>query len=194
MKSSKKSVDINQSWAGFDWDNYPGGVQVSVALVYGQALLLTKPERWRTTMPSFCLQKGQVLADAWALYVQQLVNSGVSINISGVGPEVRACYSDGRTYHVLIMVSCQRFGPIAAFERVCDALLLSGYASDCVMASFAAHAMRWGDASRHLPLPDGASLWGEKVPDIASAPAIPVTTANKSRSRTVPMLAAATGQ
>lgn len=147
INSGHCPTGIRESWASFPWHLYRGGVDVTFALVRGSSLFLVKEGRYSYVMPKLSLRPSQVLADL----IPQVPGG------SAAGAEVVASYDDGATFRVLVAAPCVASSP-SFMELKRDALLLGGYASGDVMASFAAHVLEWPEASKHLPLPQAAAL------------------------------------
>jgi len=132
-----------ESWDKFPWEKYPGGVDVTFALAKERSLFLIKEGRHCYVMPKISLKRGEVLAD--------LVSQ-----VPGGNAEVYACYDDGCTFHVLVLVLCSGAGNFKEINNY--PLLLSGYASGNPMAAYAARVLGWSAAEteEHLPLPQPA--------------------------------------
>lgn len=132
-----------ESWDKFPWAKYPGGVDVTFALAKERSLFLVKEGRHCYVMPKIGLERGKVLAD--------LVSQ-----VPGGNAEVYACYDDGCTFHVLVLVQCYGAGNFKEINNY--PLLLSGYASGNPMAAYAARVLGWSDSEveKHLPLPQPA--------------------------------------
>ncbi len=145
---------LEASWETFPWERYPGGVDVSFAIVVGRSLLLIRPSRWNITMLTCPLRRGQVLANAVSESMAELGRLGATLNFEpGSVPQVCASHDDGHTFRVLVLLPCIQFGPTTAFERVNDAMMLGAYTSHEVMSCYAAHVLGWKDAAQYLPLP-----------------------------------------
>lgn len=149
MKYEKKfKVDcpegMYESWDKFQWEKYPGGVDVTFALVKESSLFLVREGRHCYVMPKIGLERGKVLAD--------LVSQ-----VPGGNAEVYACYDDGCTFHVLVLVQCYGAGNFKEFDR--DPLLFGGYASRNPMAAYAARVLDWpaAETDKYLPLPQTQS-------------------------------------
>jgi hypothetical protein len=149
MKIEKKfevkgcPTGLNASWDKFPWAKYPGGVDVTFALVAGRSIFLVKEGKHCYEMPKLSLKPGQVLAD---LFSQ--VKTARATNA-----EVVACYDDGFTFNVLVLCAPGLLGSVK--ELTADALLLSAYASGNPMAAYAARVLDWPEkeVNQHLPLP-----------------------------------------
>lgn len=145
---------LNESWSDFPWGMYPVGVRVGIALVVaGNQLILTRPKRWNITLPQRELKEGEVLADVVSWLSGYSGALGLKFELAGP-VEVCAAHAAGGALHVLMVVPCHQLaGSPQSYEKVVDALLLSGYLGDDVLASYIAHELGWSDAGRYLPLP-----------------------------------------
>ncbi len=145
---------LSESWDKFPWAGYPGGVEVSFALVQGNTVYLFKLGRWAAVLPTFPLLKDEVLSDALARLARWVEKQGGSFTQTGEGPTVCACDQVGETFRVLIHLSVAKIGPAQVFQPVDrDAILFKGFVGDHMMAPYVAHVLGWPDADKHLPLP-----------------------------------------
>ncbi len=127
---------------------------MGIALVVaGNQLILTRPKRWNITLPQRELKEGEVLGDVVSWLSGYCGTLGLKFELAGQA-EACASHAAGGILHVLMVVPCRQLaGSSQSYEKVVDALLLSGYLGDDVLASYIAHELGWSDAGRYLPLP-----------------------------------------
>ena len=137
---------MNASWAGFDWERYPGGVQVSFALTDGKRLLLIRPKRWNYVMIQVPLGQADTLESALAKMYAEL--RGVGVQMSGVGtPSVQQVQEKSGTLHVLVVVPYLHVsGSGVSMECVESALMLGGFSVSNPMVEFVPKLLEWSDA------------------------------------------------
>lgn len=137
---------MNASWAGFDWEKYPGGVQVSFALTDGKRLLLIKPARWNYVMIQVPLGQTDTLEGAQSKMYVDLRKVGVQV--SGVGAaSVQQVLEKSGTLHVLVVVPySQVSGPGSSIECVESALMLGGFSVSNPMVRFVPELLGWPDS------------------------------------------------
>ena len=137
---------MNASWTGFDWEKYPGGVQVSFALISGKRLLLVRPVHWNRVMPQYNMQRSDTLEGAKAVMYKDLEK--LSIKVSGVGAaSVQQVLEKGGTLHVLVVVPySQVSGPGSSIECVESALMLGGFSVSNPMVRFVPELLGWPDS------------------------------------------------
>ncbi|KKT79342.1 MAG: hypothetical protein UW75_C0016G0008 [Parcubacteria group bacterium GW2011_GWF2_44_8] len=126
---------MNASWTGFDWEKYPGGVQVSFALISGKRLLLVRPVHWNRVMPQYNMKRSDTLEGAKAVMYKDLEK--LSIKVSGVGAaSVQQVLEKSGTLHVLVVVPySQVSGPGS-----------SGFSVSNPMVRFVPELLGWPDS------------------------------------------------
>lgn len=139
--------EMGAAWTGFNWEKYPGGVQVSAALAVGKRLLLVKPVHWNRVIPQCLMKQDDTLEGAMATIYKELEKKH-GIKVSGIrGVSVQWVLECSGALHVLVVVPCSQIsGSGTSIEQVDSALMLSGYAVSNPMVRFIPGLLGWSDA------------------------------------------------
>ena len=80
---------MGAAWTGFNWEKYPGGVQVSAALAVGKRLLLVKPVHWNRVIPQCLMKQDDTLEGAMATIYKELEKKhGIKVFSQQIGHAV----------------------------------------------------------------------------------------------------------